>query len=78
MASKMNEKFLKNWDVIHGIMVVATILDPWYKMKIIEYYFPKIYGDNSFYQIVRIRNICSNLVREYKNKNSTTNEKLLL
>ncbi|KAK2665492.1 hypothetical protein Ddye_004066 [Dipteronia dyeriana] len=28
MAVKMIEKFEKYWDVIHGVMVVATILDP--------------------------------------------------
>ncbi|KAL5560719.1 hypothetical protein UlMin_036930 [Ulmus minor] len=39
MASNMEEKFLKYWDVTHGIMAVASILDPRYKMKLIEYFF---------------------------------------
>ena len=43
MALKMKDKFEKYWDVIHGILSVAIVLDPRYKMKLIEYYFPQIY-----------------------------------
>ena len=39
MASNMEEKFLKYWDVTHGIMAVASILDSRYKMKLIEFFF---------------------------------------
>ncbi|KAF8408768.1 hypothetical protein HHK36_004837 [Tetracentron sinense] len=44
MASNMLGKYDKYWLVIHGIMGVAAVLDPRYKMTLIEYYFPKLYG----------------------------------
>ncbi|KAK3206175.1 hypothetical protein Dsin_020221 [Dipteronia sinensis] len=37
MAVKMIENFEKYWDVIHEVMVVATMLDPRYKMRLIEF-----------------------------------------
>lgn len=31
---------------MHGLMAIANILDPRYKMKMISYYFSKIYIGN--------------------------------
>ena len=45
MAFKMLEKFDCYWNVSHGVMAMATILDPRYKIELLEYYFPIIYGD---------------------------------
>ncbi|KAL5552941.1 hypothetical protein UlMin_040342 [Ulmus minor] len=59
---------MKYWDVTHGIMTVASILDPRYKMKLIEYFFPRIYGEHYVAKIVRLQTICAALVREYKIK----------
>ncbi|XP_062089770.1 zinc finger BED domain-containing protein RICESLEEPER 2-like [Humulus lupulus] len=42
MASNMMEKFEQYWTSIHGILAIATVMDR-LKMKLIEYYFPKIY-----------------------------------
>jgi hypothetical protein len=39
MTSKMLEKFNSYWNVVNEIMCIAAILDPRYKMKIIEYYY---------------------------------------
>ncbi|KAL5538055.1 hypothetical protein UlMin_045842 [Ulmus minor] len=61
-------KFLKYWDVTHGIMAVASILDPRYKMKLIEYFFLRIYGERCATEIMRLQTICAALVREYKIK----------
>ena len=58
MASRMLEKFNSYWNVIHGIMAVATILDPRYKIALLEYYFPIIYGDQADFEIKKIRDIC--------------------
>lgn len=51
MAENMIEKFETYWTTIHGILVVATILDPMFKMKLIEFYFPRIYGLDSSIEI---------------------------
>ncbi|XP_024989317.1 zinc finger BED domain-containing protein RICESLEEPER 2-like [Cynara cardunculus var. scolymus] len=44
MASLMLIKFNKYWSVIHEVMSVAIVLDLRYKLKLINYFFPKIYG----------------------------------
>ncbi|CAN1261706.1 Putative AC transposase [Linum perenne] len=38
MAASMWSKFSKYWEVIHQILVVAVVLDPRYKLAIVEYY----------------------------------------
>nr|KAJ0198673.1 hypothetical protein LSAT_V11C600299660 [Lactuca sativa] len=66
MATSMIEKFDKYWSVIHGVLAIATILEPRFKTKLIEYYFPKIYGDESSKEVERIRKLTYDLVKEYK------------
>nr|XP_048321651.1 zinc finger BED domain-containing protein DAYSLEEPER-like [Ziziphus jujuba var. spinosa] len=68
MAAGMISKFEKYWSETHGIMAIATLLDPRYKMKVIEYYFPLIYGDEGVHKIAIIRQICYDLVKEYQSK----------
>lgn len=34
----MLEKFGKYWDEIHGVMVVAVVLDPRYQMVLVDYF----------------------------------------
>ncbi|KAJ9541894.1 hypothetical protein OSB04_028400 [Centaurea solstitialis] len=46
MAEKMLVKFDKYWYVIHGVMGVAAVLDPRFKLKIMEYAFPMLYGSD--------------------------------
>ena len=58
MASKMMTKFEKYWKDVGGVMDVAVVLDPRYKMKLIEFYFPKIYGSNFSIEIERICKLC--------------------
>uniref|UniRef100_A0A2N9IB42 HAT C-terminal dimerisation domain-containing protein n=1 Tax=Fagus sylvatica TaxID=28930 RepID=A0A2N9IB42_FAGSY len=65
MAFRMLEKFDSYWNVIHGVMVVATILDLRYKIELLEYYFPIIYGDQVDDEIQRIRDICYEMLRDY-------------
>ncbi|XP_030942135.1 zinc finger BED domain-containing protein RICESLEEPER 2-like [Quercus lobata] len=47
------------------VMAVAAILDPRYKMKLLEFYYPNIYGDNSDLEIEKIKKLCYNLLDEY-------------
>lgn len=68
MASSMLIKFNKYWSVIHEVMSVAIVLDPRYKLKLINYFFPNIYGDEAKSEVMRIRNLCVELFEEYKKK----------
>ncbi|XP_070662458.1 zinc finger BED domain-containing protein RICESLEEPER 1-like [Malus domestica] len=64
MARSMIEKFDQYWSVIHGIVVVATVLDPRFKMRLIEYFFPLMYGQYASNEIDKIRKYCYDLVKE--------------
>ena len=52
---KMIAKFKKYWEEIHGVMVIVIVLDPRHKFKLIEYFFPQIYGDRSATEIEKVR-----------------------
>ena len=51
MAKSMLAKFNYYQDNANVVMAVAAILDPRYKMKLLEFYYPNIYGDNSDLEI---------------------------
>nr|KAJ0195264.1 hypothetical protein LSAT_V11C700377110 [Lactuca sativa] len=40
-----HSKFNKYWSIIHGIMGMAAVLDPRYKLKFVELLFPVLYGE---------------------------------
>lgn len=48
MDNKMLQKFDKYWSVTHDIMGIASVLDPRYKMELLEYYYEKLYEQDSF------------------------------
>ncbi|KAK1387618.1 Zinc finger BED domain-containing protein RICESLEEPER 2 [Heracleum sosnowskyi] len=70
MASKMLPKFENFWNEIHGIMGVTAVLDPRYKMQLLEYYFPLLYGREARIKVDTVRQICYDLVSEYQSKTS--------
>lgn len=73
MAKKMLEKFEKYWPQINGIMSVATVLDPIYKIKLLGYYFPLLYNNiDAKTKIERIKRICVDLVNEYTLKSKAS------
>lgn len=68
MASNMIQKFDKYWIIIHGILGVAAVLDPRYKMNLIEYNFSKLYRNDCFDEIGKVRTLCYDLLDEYQRK----------
>ncbi|XP_028062240.1 zinc finger BED domain-containing protein RICESLEEPER 1-like [Camellia sinensis] len=44
LALKMKSKFDEYWKKCSLALAVAAILDPRFKMKLVEYYYPQIYG----------------------------------
>ncbi|KAJ7964046.1 Zinc finger BED domain-containing protein [Quillaja saponaria] len=67
MATEMIVKFDKYWFETCDTMAVATILDPRYKMKLIEFNFSKLFGKtHCAFEVDRIRRVCCNLVDEYQ------------
>lgn len=65
MAMRMLEKYKKYWDGCHIIMGIAAVLDPRYKMKLVEFYFPLICGEGSQSKISEVRDNCYRLLVEY-------------
>nr|XP_043606314.1 zinc finger BED domain-containing protein RICESLEEPER 1-like [Erigeron canadensis] len=47
LSMKMKTKFDEYWKKCSLALAVAAILDPRFKMKLIEYYYPQIYGGDS-------------------------------
>uniref|UniRef100_A0A2N9H0X0 Cyclic nucleotide-binding domain-containing protein n=1 Tax=Fagus sylvatica TaxID=28930 RepID=A0A2N9H0X0_FAGSY len=74
MASSMILKFDNYWSDINGIMGIAAILDPRYKMKLLEFYYPSIYGLNASAEIVNVKRLCCDLLDEYGDGNEDKEE----
>ncbi|KAF7137601.1 hypothetical protein RHSIM_Rhsim07G0157200 [Rhododendron simsii] len=68
MAWKMEEKYDKYWQNIHGILGVAAVLDPRYKMTLIEYYFRRIFGIEAESKIETVLKLCCDLLTEYQDR----------
>ncbi|KAF7827285.1 zinc finger BED domain-containing protein RICESLEEPER 2-like [Senna tora] len=70
IASKMMTKFEKYWSTVHGVMGVAIVLDPRYKLKLVEYFFPHFYGNSSEMEMEKIKRLCYSLFYEYEAKSA--------
>lgn len=68
MVKCMKAKFDKYWGVVTDVMVVGTLLDPRLKLSFIDIYFPYIYGEKSSEEIVKIKEFCHDLIKEYEKK----------
>ncbi|KAK8689160.1 hypothetical protein V6N13_087885 [Hibiscus sabdariffa] len=51
LATKMKAKFDKCWSKCSLALAVAAILDPRFKMKLVEYYYSQIYGSTALERI---------------------------
>ena len=49
-------------------MAIAIVLDPRYKMKILEFYFPIMYGSEASSEIGKFCQLCYDLLSEYQSK----------
>ncbi|KAL0313153.1 UNVERIFIED_CONTAM: putative AC transposase [Sesamum radiatum] len=74
MALRMLGKYDKYWDVCHILMGVAAVLDPRYKMNLVEFFFRKIYRESASFKIDEVRQNCYDLLLDYQSKCCTLNE----
>ena len=76
MAEVMLEKYKKYWDSMNGLMGVATILDPRYKMALIRFYFAKLFDKYEYdREVSRISNLLRRLVDEYESRSENNQSK---
>jgi hypothetical protein len=69
MGTAMMEKFSKYWEEKNNVMVIATILDPRYKMRYIEWCFGKIFdGGQVQIKIGEVRGELDKLYAEFELK----------
>ncbi|CAL1386983.1 unnamed protein product [Linum trigynum] len=68
MAELMWDKFLKYWGDIHEILVVAVVLDPRYKLHIVDYYARKFDKGQCVLDVDKVRAVLSDLIMEYQAK----------
>jgi hypothetical protein len=66
----MLEKFNSYWSVVNGIMCIVAILNPRYKMKIMKFYYQKVYGRRGSEEIEKIKKIFYDLLVEYGSENA--------
>jgi len=66
MISSMVLKFNKYWGVTSGGMVIGIVLDPRYKIDLLDYVFPEICLEESNCEIEKVKALCKDLVREYE------------
>ncbi|KAG6518550.1 hypothetical protein ZIOFF_022029 [Zingiber officinale] len=68
MATNMKVKFEKYWDIMNCLLAIGSILDPRYKIKTVQFYYPLVYGDMSSYEIEKLKKKLCDMVEEYEKK----------
>ncbi|XP_023745566.1 zinc finger BED domain-containing protein RICESLEEPER 3-like [Lactuca sativa] len=72
MADQMVSKFNKYWSVIHGIMGMAAVLDPRYKLKFVELLLPMLYGEEKTkIEFQNLGGFVKTLFQEYESSNAS-------
>ncbi|KAL0392417.1 UNVERIFIED_CONTAM: Zinc finger BED domain-containing protein DAYSLEEPER [Sesamum radiatum] len=74
MALSMLRKYDKYSEVCHILMGVAVVLDPRYKMSLVEFFFRKIYHESARFKIDEVRQNCYDLLFDYQSRCCTLNE----
>lgn len=70
MRNEIAELFEKYCVEVHDLMAVATVLDPRYKLELLQFYFPSIFGDEAYNEINRVRQLCYDLIKQYQGPQS--------
>lgn len=73
MAEAMKEKFNKYWSECSTLMGVAIVLDPRFKLDLVEFNLNEIYGIGAESQLQKIRTALSTLYNEYGGKPASEN-----
>ena len=61
----MKDKFKNYWTDIHGLMAIATVLDPHYKMHMFKASFWSLYGtEHASIEVDKIKKLMLDLLAE--------------
>ncbi|CAI9286281.1 unnamed protein product [Lactuca saligna] len=76
MADQMVSKFNKYWSAIHGIMGMAAVLDPRYKLKFVELLLHVLYGEEKTnIEFQNLESFVQTLFQEYESSNASKKRK---
>jgi hypothetical protein len=65
MATQMISKFEKYWFEFSEALAIAVILDPRYKLHLVNYYYTKIYGVMDSLQFENVREKLKSIFMKY-------------
>ena len=71
MAEHMWTKFSKYWSDIHVLLIVVVVLDPAYKIELIDFYHVKFGGSDLTLDPENVKASVYEVVREYELKQKT-------
>ncbi|XP_010465389.1 PREDICTED: zinc finger BED domain-containing protein RICESLEEPER 1-like isoform X2 [Camelina sativa] len=74
LAANMKTKFDEYWNKCSLVLAIAAILDPRFKMKLVEYYYSKIYGSTALDRIKEVSNGVKELLDAYSMCSSIVGE----
>ncbi|XP_024021323.1 zinc finger BED domain-containing protein RICESLEEPER 2-like [Morus notabilis] len=79
MATAMWGKFQKYWSQFHLTLAIACVLDPRFKLRLVEFSYKKLYGDDCV-ECISMRSTLYSIFEEYnkKKKASTSQRPILL
>uniref|UniRef100_A0A8I6XFG0 Zinc finger BED domain-containing protein RICESLEEPER 2-like n=1 Tax=Hordeum vulgare subsp. vulgare TaxID=112509 RepID=A0A8I6XFG0_HORVV len=67
MSEQMKHKFDKYWKDVHGLMSIATVLDPRYKLHMLQALFGSLYGvEYADVKVDEVMKLMANLLEEYR------------
>ena len=71
MSEEMKKKFQKYWTDIHGLMAIATVLDPRYKLHMVQALYGPLYGPEAAIQEVAcVKQLLRELLVQYQDASS--------
>ncbi|KAJ4755763.1 Zinc finger BED domain-containing protein RICESLEEPER 2 [Rhynchospora pubera] len=65
VAKDMHEKFDKYWKDCNLVLAIAVVMDPRFKLKLVEFSFSKIYGEDSSRYLKAVSDGIHELYQEY-------------
>jgi hypothetical protein len=71
MANQMISKFEKYWLEFSVVLAIAIVLDPRYKLRLVKYYYTKIYGDESM-EYANVKEKLTKLFMEYSTSTTSS------
>lgn len=57
MVDPIKQKFEKYWEESCLVLGIAVVLDPIFKMNLVEFYYDAIYSSDAYRYVERVKNV---------------------